>query len=111
TSILAPYADPAISTAVTFRQSATDADNHLKTNVAATYVQDQVALSRYIQAIAGVRFDHFDLQYRNNRSGDNLRRIDNLVSPRAGIVFKPITPLSLYASYSESHIPSSGDQF
>ena len=29
----------------TFRQSATDADNHLRTNVAAAYVQDQVELS------------------------------------------------------------------
>ena len=26
-----------------------------------------------------------------------LRRIDRLVSPRAGIVIKPVTPLSVYA--------------
>ena len=96
---------------MTFRQSATDADNHLKTNVAATYVQDQIELSRYVQVIAGLRFDHFDLQYHNNRTGDNLRRIDNLVSPRAGIVFKPVTPLSIYGNYSVSYLPSSGDQF
>ena len=81
---------PTISTPVTFRQSATDADNHLETNVAAAYVQDQVELSRYVQVIAGLRFDHFDLQYHNNRTGENLRRIDKLVSPRAGIVFKPV---------------------
>jgi catecholate siderophore receptor len=61
--------------------------------------------------IAGVRFDHFDLQYHNNRNGDNLCRIDNLVSPRAGIVFKPFTRLSLYGNYSVSYLPSSGDQF
>ena len=34
-----------------------------------------------------------------------------MVSPRAGLVFKPIAPLSLYASYSVSYLPSSGDQF
>ena len=34
-----------------------------------------------------------------------------MVSPRAGLVIKPITPLSLYASYSVSYLPSSGDQF
>ena len=111
TSFLAPYANPTINTPVTFRQSATDADNRIKTNVAATYLQDQIELSRYVQVIVGLRFDHFDLQYHNNRTSDNLRRIDNLASPRAGIVFKPITPLSIYGSYSVSYLPSSGDQF
>ena len=28
-----------------------------------------------------------------------------------GLIFKPIEPASLYASYSVSHLPSSGDQF
>ena len=110
-SVLAPYANPTISTPVTFRQSATDADNHVRTNLAATYVQDQIELSRYVHVTAGVRFDYFDLEYHNNRNAENLRRIDHLVSPRAGIVFKPITPLSVYGSYSVSYLPSSGDQF
>ncbi|MSV29648.1 MAG: TonB-dependent siderophore receptor [Bryobacterales bacterium] len=111
TSILAPYGNPVIGVSPAFRQSATDADNHLKTNVGAAYVQDQVELSRHVQLIAGLRFDHFDLQYRNNRNGDTLRRIDNLVSPRAGVVFKPVGAVSLYGSYSVSYLPSSGDQF
>jgi catecholate siderophore receptor len=111
TSILVPYSDPVVYTPMTFRQSATDADNRLKTNVAATYVQDQIDLSRRIQVVAGLRFDHFDLKYHNNRNGDNLRRIDNLVSPRAGIVYKPIAALSVYTNYSVSYLPSSGDQF
>jgi catecholate siderophore receptor len=58
-----------------------------------------------------VRFDHFDLQYHNNRNGDTLTRPDNLVSPRAGVVVKPMPALSLYSSYSVSYLPSSGDQF
>ena len=111
TSVLAPYASPDTAAPATFRQSATDADNHLRTNLGATYVQDQIALSRYVQVVAGLRFDHFDLQYHNNRTRDNLRRIDNLLSPRAGIVFKPIAPLSIYGSYSVTYLPSSGDQF
>jgi catecholate siderophore receptor len=111
TSVLAPYSDPTINTPVTFRQSATDANNHLRTNLAATYVQDQVEISRYLQFVGGVRFDYFDLEYLNNRSGDKLRRIDNLVSPRAGVVVKPIDRLSIYGSYSISYLPSSGDQF
>ncbi len=111
TSILVPYSDPTTFTPMTYRQSATDANNHLRTNLGATYVQDQIELSRYFQVLAGVRFDHFDLQYRNNRNGDFLRRIDNLVSPRAGLVFKPIAAVSVYGSYSVSYLPSSGDQF
>ena len=111
TTILVPYGAPTITTPVTFRQSATDADNHVRTNVAATYVQDQVELSPHVQVIGGLRFDRFDLEYHNNRNGDTLGRVDNLVSPRAGIVYKPIVPVSVYGNYSVSYLPSSGDQF
>jgi catecholate siderophore receptor len=111
TSVSAPLASPTINIPVTYRQNATDADNHLKTNIAATYVQDQVEFSRYFQAVAGVRFDRFDLQYFNNRNGDRLSRVDGLVSPRAGIIFKPVAQVSVYGNYSVSYLPSSGDQF
>ena len=84
TSILVPFATPTISTPVTFRQSATDADNHLTTNVAAAYVQDQVELSRHVQVVGGLRFDRFDLTYHNNRNGDTLepRRQPGLAARR-----------------------------
>ena len=111
TSISVPFANPTIDTPVTFRQSATDADNHVQATVAATYAQDQIELSSKVQVLAGVRFDHFNLKFHNNRNGEDLSRVDNLWSPRAGIVFKPVVPLSLYASYSVSYLPSSGDQF
>src|ERR1044072_2416839 len=79
TSILVSYADPTISSPVTFRQSSTDADNHIKANLAAVYAQDQIEFSRYVQLIAGVRYDYFDLQFHNNRNGENLRRIDRQI--------------------------------
>jgi catecholate siderophore receptor len=68
-------------------------------------------LSRHVQLVVGLRYDYFDLRFHNNRNGDDLRRIDNLVSPRVGLVVKPVDRLSLYGSYSVSHLPSSGDQF
>jgi catecholate siderophore receptor len=111
TSILVPINDPIVTVPVTFRQSATDANNHLKTNVAATYVQDQIELSRYVQVVTGVRFDYFDLQFHNNRTGDSLRRTDRLVSPRIGLVVKPLASVSVYGNYSVAYLPSSGDQF
>jgi len=110
-SIFVPYSNTVTTIPLTFRQSATDANNHLKTNLGAAYLQDQIDLSRYVQFITGVRFDYFDLQYHNNRTNENLRRIDNLVSPRAGIVLKPVALLSIYGNYSVSYLPSSGDQF
>jgi catecholate siderophore receptor len=111
TSVLAPLSNPVINTPIVFRQSTTDAKNHLQLNLGAAFVQDQIALSRFVQVLAGVRVDHFDLRYDNLRNSEQLRRIDNLVSPRAGLVFKPITAVSLYTSYSVSYLPSSGDQF
>lgn len=111
TSTLVDYSNPTIRTPTTFRQSATDAYNHLETDLAAVYIQDQVEFTRHLQAIVGLRFDSFDLHYRNKRTADTLARRDHLVSPRAGLVYKPLTKVSLYGNYSVSHLPSSGDQF
>ncbi|MDT4965683.1 MAG: catecholate siderophore receptor, partial [Acidobacteriota bacterium] len=111
TSINVPYVNPTTNTPTTFRQNATDADNHLRANLGAAYLQDQIEVSRYLQIVVGLRHDYFDLHYHNNRTGDALRRIDNLVSPRLGVVLKPFESLSVYGSYSVSYLPSSGDQF
>lgn len=111
TSILVPLSNPTIDTPVTFRQNATDANNHVQTNLGATYVQDQIAINRFLQVVTGVRFDYFDLQFHNNRNAQDLRRIDRLVSPRAGVIVKPINELSIYANYGIAYLPSSGDQF
>jgi catecholate siderophore receptor len=111
TTTSVPFAQPTSNVDVAFRQSATDADNHVRADVGALYVQDQVALSSQWQAIAGVRVDAFTVRFHNNRNDQDLERYDRLVSPRAGLIFKPVTPASLYASYSVSHLPSSGDQF
>jgi catecholate siderophore receptor len=111
TTILVPFDKPTISTPVTFRQNATDANNHVKTNLAAGYLQDQIEISRYVQFVTGARFDYFDLNFRNHRNGESLRRIDRLVSPRAGVIIKPVSELSVYANYGVAYLPSSGDQF
>jgi catecholate siderophore receptor len=111
TSTRVPFASPMNQVNVAFRQSATDADNHVGADVGALYAQDQIALSSRWQAIAGVRVDAFTIRYHNNRTSQELERFDRLVSPRAGLIFKPVAAASLYASYGVSHLPSSGDQF
>jgi catecholate siderophore receptor len=111
TAVNVPFGNPRLNGPVSFRQAAADADNYAINHVAAVYVQDQVELTRYLQLVGGVRYDSFNIDFHNNRNGENLSRRDRMVSPRAGLVLKPIAPLSLYASYSVSYLPSSGDQF
>jgi catecholate siderophore receptor len=106
-----PFAAPTVETPVTFRPSATDADNRARITSTAAYAQDQVDIGAHLQAILGVRYERFGIAYHDNRRGQDLSRDDRLVSPRAGLVVKPATPLSFYGSYSVSFLPSAGDQF
>ena len=111
TSLLVPLDRPTVTTSVNFRQSTSDADNRVAANVAAFYAQDQLELSPQWQAILGLRYERFDLAYHDNRTGQDLDRADEMLSPRLGLVFKPTEPLSLYGSYGVSYLPSAGDQF
>ncbi len=111
TSASVPFESPTVTGPIAFRQSATDADNRATTQVAALYVQDQVELTSQLQAVLGLRAERFDLRFDNARIGQTLRRDDRMVSPRAGLVYKPVEPVSLYGSYGVSFLPSAGDQF
>jgi catecholate siderophore receptor len=111
TSLSASFDAPTVNTMVRFRQSATDADNGVTARTASAYVQDQAELTRFLQLIGGVRLERFAMYYTNNRNGAYLERTDKMLSPRGGIVLKPIQPLSIYGSLSVSHLPASGDQF
>jgi catecholate siderophore receptor len=110
TTLFVPLASPTVSARVDFRPSATDADHRSVATVAAAYAQDQVALSRHLQAVLGVRVDRFDVRLHNNRNGADVASHDDLISPRAGLILKPIEPLSLYGSYSLSYLPRAGEQ-
>ena len=112
-----PASMPTSFQSAIFRGLGTDARNQTDLNIAAAYFQDQIEFTRWLQFIGGVRFERFDLDYVNLNAqvpatlGQKFSRIDNLVSPRAGLVIKPVDPLSLYGSYSVSYLPASGDQF
>ena len=106
-----PVGQPMVSLPITFRQSASDADNRSTANVVSVYLQDRIELGTHWQAIVGLRHDRFALDFHNDRNGEALQRTDVMLSPRAGLVFKPVAPVSLYGTYSVSHLPASGDQF
>ena len=110
TTVQVPLSDPRTSLPMTFRPGATDADNHSAANVAAVYLQDQIALSSRWQAILGLRYDRFTVDFHNNRNNSDLDSEDNLVSPRVGLVYKPLEPVSVYGSYSLSYLPRAGEQ-
>lgn len=110
TSAVVPLDAPTVAVAAVFRPSATDADNRGVANVRAIYVQDQAELSRWVRLIAGVRYETFHVDAHNNRAGSDYRSVDRLLSPRLGVVFKPATPISLYASYTLAYLPRAGEQ-
>jgi catecholate siderophore receptor len=110
TSIMVPVSNPQSTAAVTFKQAAADANNHGVVTIKSVYLQDQIEFSPQWQAIVGVRRDSFAVDFTNNRTLENIQVTDTPVSPRAGLVFKPITAVSLYASYSLAYAPRAGDQ-
>ncbi|HEU4879103.1 MAG TPA: TonB-dependent siderophore receptor, partial [Gemmatimonadaceae bacterium] len=108
---LVPVNRPVYENAVTFRQSSTDADNSTVVGTGSAYVQDQMSITRHVKVLAGARLENFAIRFRDNRANVERRRTDHMISPRAGLVVKPSELVSVYASYSLSFLPGSGDQF
>ncbi len=75
------------------------------------YVQDEIKITEWLRLVVGGRFDSFDLTVTDVLNGGTRSRKDEEFSPRGGIIFKPQDNISIYASYSESFLPRSGEQF
>ncbi len=88
-----------------------DGNSRYRLNIESAYVQDQIDITRWLQVIAGARFDRFDLSTLDQNTGIQRGRVDDKVSPRVGVVLKPIDNVSIYGAYSISYLPASGDQF
>ena len=95
---------------VAFRLDSYGISHHTTAKTTGLYLQDQVKLLPNLQALLGVRYDRFELDFHNNRTGEELQTTNNLLSPRAGLVYKPIEPVSIYTSYSLAYVPRAGDQ-
>ncbi len=96
---------------VTTAFSALNDDTHVDLDVYSFYVQDEIALSENFDLVLGARFDSFDIEVFNVAADELRNRTDEEVSPRAGVVYKPQENISIYASYSESFLPRSGEQY
>ena len=78
-------------------------------NSVAVYAFDTVGLGSQFDVTGGLRWDRFALDYRTVSAAAaeaNLERTDDMVSWRAGIVYKPKPSGSVYASAGTSMNPS-----
>ena len=99
------------ATSVNFNQDQAD-HTEVDVNVFSVYVQDEIALSDYLDLVVGARFDSFTIEENDiGNGGTQEKNNDSNISPRAGLIYKPVENASLYASYTESFIPSSGGQY
>lgn len=110
TSMQAPLSSPTVNAPMSFRASATDAENHGTATVASVYLQDQIEFSPQWQAIVGLRYDRFNVEFQNRRNNSTMEVTDTPFSPRVGLVYKPVQAVSIYGSYSIAYVPRAGEQ-
>lgn len=109
-----PLTDPVIAPAFAIGAGpATSGNRSTRSSLTqgSVYVQDQISIGHHVDVIAGIRYDRFELDVVDRFGGPAFVRNDNLWSPRFGLVLKPVAQTSLYASYTRSFLPQSGDQF
>ena len=79
-----------------------------KNELTGLYVQDQIDLGFGLQLLVGVRYDTGTQYYFNRVPTSRTIPPDQQLSgtsPRVGLVYRPVEPLTLYASYATSFKP------
>jgi len=107
--LVIPFFDPLEIPAFGFTSPARNRESEV--SVFSAYIQDQIDLSDAFQIVLGARFDSFDIDVDDLQAGAEFSRKDEEITPRLGAIYKPAENMSIYASYSESFLPRSGDQF
>jgi len=110
------FSDPLQLPAFAFSLPVRDRDSDVR--FTSLYLQDQIDLTSNFKLLVGLRFDEFDINVFDrieandgDALGGDFSRTDSEVTPRLGAIYKPSDTVSLYASYSETFLPRSGDQF
>lgn len=88
-------------------------DTTSKLQVFSLYLQDEIQLLEQLQLVLGARYDRFDIDVSgfDNSGPINGSQTDEEITPRLGLIYKPRENLTLYASYSKTFLPQSGEQF
>lgn len=72
------------------------------------YLQERISLTDSFKVLLGGRFDTFDQRSENFSADTETSKSDSAFSPRLGIVYQPISAISLYASYINSFAAANG---
>lgn len=75
------------------------------------YIQDQISLLDSLTLVLGGRFDIVSVKNEDFIAATTEFQQNEAFSPQVGIVYKPIKPISLYASYSRSFQQEVGRSF
>jgi iron complex outermembrane recepter protein len=81
-------------------------DRFNATDTIGFFIQDQIDLLDNLHLLIGGRFDIIDQSSFSFLSNTGSDQNEEAFSPRIGILYRPIEPLSLYASYSQSFQPN-----
>jgi iron complex outermembrane receptor protein len=80
-------------------------DENIRADLIGIYLQDQISISKQFKFLAGGRLDIYDQETIDFTEDLTSEQSQERFSPRLGIVYQPIEPISLYASYSTSFNP------
>jgi iron complex outermembrane recepter protein len=83
-------------------------DTTILTDSIGIYLQDQVTITNNFKLLLGGRFDAFEQTDEDLIADTETPQSGDAFSPRLGIVYQPIEPISLYASYARSFAPTIG---
>ena len=106
--------DPVVVPSYTFTSNVRDRSSDVE--FVSLYLQDQIDITDQFKLVLGGRYDRFDVAVLDrlaiSPTDDGRRgRVDEEFSPRLGAIYKPAENVSVYVSYAETFLPSSGDQF
>lgn len=106
------YGSSRISPELSSDDSSFDFYNSTRNDFLGIYVQDQISFSDNLKLLLGGRFDIVSQQLKDRfDSANDTFQQDEAFSPRVGIVYQPIQPISLYASWSRSFQQVTGSGF
>lgn len=99
-----------------FRDLPTFVDRNITERRLGIYLQDQVEILKNLKLLAGLRYDIVELKTQSGPNafdpvGFTASQTDTALTPRLGVVYQPVPPISLYASYSQSFDSSTESNF
>lgn len=91
---------------------------YTNTNRFGVFAQDLISFTDKIKLLAGLRWswqesqaDTHDLTKTPTAITEGAKRLDNAFSPKLGLVIQPTKDLSLFASFSNSFTPNTGNTY